>query len=201
MPSHFLVDPEKLRIQLGFESKTFCYLCMCTCASIFYYRLHLTVFFLFMIALQCVFSTGPGNYGVVTIVKGGLVCVTCKDGKECQHILLILSLKDSDYPSSLDVIFSNLDSIGASQLTQSLRLVGVSKSTITFKPDRELQMIFKKCGIQNCVQLSDKGEVLLQCPIDNSECLQCRCEWSLQYQKLNLVTETTILLAHGMLLD
>lgn len=103
----------------------------------------------------CVFDW-PRNYGVVTIAKGELACVTCKDGKECQHILLILSMKESYYPSSLDVIFSNLDSTRASQLTQSFRLVGVSKSTITFEPDTEIQMILRKGGIQNCVQLSEK---------------------------------------------
>lgn len=123
----------------------------------------MSALFLFMIALQYAFLTPwPRNYGVVTVIKDGLVCVTWKNDKECQHVLLILTLKDSDYTYSLEVICSRLDSIGASQSTKSSRLVGISESKITFEPDPEVQMIFKRGGIQN-IQLSDKGE---QYPID-----------------------------------
>lgn len=145
----------------------------------------------------CVFDW-PDNYGVVTVTKRELVCFTCKrNSRGCDHVMLLHCYKEhDDPPSSLDVLFSLLDSSetsGKSHLSPSV----VSFKKIPSDLSDRVRFILNQGGVQHVMPLTDCGEVQLQCLLPTDRCTACNNLLIVENKRKPLITENTSLYAQG----
>ena len=141
----------------------------------------------------------PNNFGVITVnAANEFVCCTCtRNTKSCEHTDLLLSMKDSDYPSCLDKLFGIVDETPSGRCSSRISPRGISKQKVPFCLNNRLSEILRQGGIQNCVPLKEDLSIALKCSVNSNNCPACQIEWTWVTNRVPVVTETTSLFACG----
>ena len=131
------------------------------------------------------------------------MCCTCSaDKKGCEHVTLLYSMKQKEYPSCLDKLFAQIGSSKYSatrSLGNSISPSRVSKTKIPFKPDRHTSEILRQGGIHHCVSRSvSQDGIILRSSLKSDKCPSCQNDWTFLTQQLPLVTEVTSLDVQGI---
>lgn len=148
-------------------------------------------------SVVCMFDW-PDDFGVVTVIKKELVCFTCKrNSRGCDHVMLLHCYKErDDPPSSLDLLFSLLDSDESSGKTRLSPGVFSFKKIQSDLSDR-VKFILEQGGVQHVMPLTSSSEVQLQCLLPTDRCIACNNLLIVENKRKLLVTETTSLSAQG----
>lgn len=145
----------------------------------------------------------PCDFSVVSSnASKEIVCYTCSVNKKgCEHVTLLHSMKQNEYPSCLDKIFAQIESsesLGNRIVSSRVSPSGVSKSKISFKPDSCTSEILRQGGIHHCFSRSIKqADITLKSTVESDKCPSCQNHWTFLNHQLPLVTEVTTLDVQG----
>ena len=150
----------------------------------------------------CIFEW-PDEFSVVSVgCTGQLLCRTCsRNVKGCKHVTNLLSLKDSgrEYPSSLEILFSYVDTPVTTSVVRVSPCV-VSRQKIPISLSETQAAILERSGIHNCITQNKDGVVTLSSVKGLTECSLCSSRWKRAAKRMPLVTETTTVYVEGKLL-
>ena len=147
----------------------------------------------------CIFEW-PDEFSVVSVgCTGQLLCCTCsRNVKGCKHVTNLLSLKDSgrEYPSSLQIFFSYVDTPVTTSVVQVSPCV-VSRQKIPISLSETQATILERSGVHTP---NKDGVVTLSSVKGLTECSLCSSRWKRAAKRMPLVTETTTVYVEGKLL-
>ena len=130
----------------------------------------------------------PCDFSVVALnASKEIVCHTCSRGRRgCQHIALLDSIINGDYPSCLDKLTALLNAPKSNSVSRShVSPYGVSKERILFKPDHRTSDILKR----GYVPVSEDVTLKFQSAPETDQCPTCDSLWSVSTQNLPLITD------------